>query len=66
MNSALIAAEGKKQAAFEAAKGLPMPAHQAAIRQAERQYCLDLAAAADQTGGLVDAKFYHSSARWHE
>jgi hypothetical protein len=65
MVAARVIAEARKQVAIAAAMKLPMPAHAAAIRKAERQYCLDLAEAGRSTG-IVDHVFYTESARWHE
>ena len=66
MRAARVQAEGRKQSAYDAAMKLQGAAHVAALRQAEREYCLDLARAAEATGGLVDARYYHQSAWWHE
>jgi hypothetical protein len=66
MRLARTQAEGAKQTAIADAAALPMPEHERALRAAEKQFCLDLAAAAEATGGLVDARYYHQSAWWHE
>jgi len=67
MAHARIDAEMKKQAAIAAAWGRkPLGDYQAAVTAAERQFCLDLAAAAEQTQGIIDPKFYYDSAKEHE
>ena len=66
MRAARVQAEGRKQSAYDAAMKLQGAAHVAALRRAEREFCHTLEAAARQTNGLIDHRFYADSARWHE
>lgn len=60
--SAKSEAEMHKQVAMTAAMRLPMPGHLAAIRAAEREYHLALAAAAAKTGLISPAPYLAAAA----
>jgi hypothetical protein len=64
MRAARVQAEMIKQGSMFDAMRLPEPQQSSAIRAAEVGYCLALARAAEETG-VVDANFYHASAKLH-
>jgi hypothetical protein len=58
---AKIEAEGRRQASMAAAEKLPMPAHSTTVKAADRAFFLDLAQAAEASGGLIGSAGW----RWH-
>ena len=67
MAHARIDAEMKKQIALDAAwKRKPLVDYLGQVKAIERQFCLDLARAAEQCEGIIDPAFFYASAKEHE